>query len=159
MDIQSIPRTFWHSISLAILIVSAGLTHVAYKSSDVSIELANAKIDLSSEVASSTIALKNALTQAKKAKEATEQKYATLLKNYKTMQKQVAALKDQALNDKDIAHSLDVLEDNCPTCVELTPLPDTIALDDVETNIKDAQQSLDNLIEISKKIKPIRHQK
>jgi uncharacterized protein YlxW (UPF0749 family) len=50
MDISSIPKTFWHALSLSVLIATGGLVYIAYQSSTVSIEIANAKIQLSSAI-------------------------------------------------------------------------------------------------------------
>lgn len=50
MDISSIPKTFWHALSLSLLIATGGLVYIAYQSSTVSIEIANAKIQLSSAI-------------------------------------------------------------------------------------------------------------
>jgi hypothetical protein len=47
MDLSSIPRTFWHAASIAILVVTCGLVVIAYRSTSVSIEIAHTKIDLS----------------------------------------------------------------------------------------------------------------
>jgi len=46
MDISNIPKTFWHSVSIAILVATIGLTIIAYRSASVSIEIANTKINL-----------------------------------------------------------------------------------------------------------------
>jgi len=51
VDISNIPKTFWHSISIAILIATIGLTIISYKSASVSIEIANTKISLLSAIA------------------------------------------------------------------------------------------------------------
>jgi len=50
MDISTIPRTFWHAISVSVLTATGGLVFIAYQSSTVSIEIANAKIQLSSAI-------------------------------------------------------------------------------------------------------------
>ncbi len=50
MDISAIPRSFWHALSLSLLIATCGLVYIAYRSSTVSIEIANAKIQLSSAI-------------------------------------------------------------------------------------------------------------
>lgn len=50
MDISSIPKTFWHALSLSVLLATGGLVYIAYQSSTVSIEIANAKIQLSSAI-------------------------------------------------------------------------------------------------------------
>jgi len=50
MDISTIPRTFWHALSLSVLVATGGLVFIAYQSSSVSIEIANAKIQLSSAI-------------------------------------------------------------------------------------------------------------
>jgi len=50
MDISTIPKTFWHALSLSVLVATGGLVFIAYQSSTVSIEIANAKIQLSSAI-------------------------------------------------------------------------------------------------------------
>ncbi len=50
MDISHIPRSFWHAISLCMVSTTFGLLYIAYKSSTVSLEIANAKINLSSAI-------------------------------------------------------------------------------------------------------------
>lgn len=50
MDISTIPKTFWHALSLSVLITTGGLVFIAYQSSTVSIEIASAKIQLSSAI-------------------------------------------------------------------------------------------------------------
>ena len=51
MDTSNIPKTFWHSLSVAVLACTAMLLVIAYRSTDVSIRIANAKIDLKRGVA------------------------------------------------------------------------------------------------------------
>lgn len=46
MDISNIPKTFWHSLSLSIVLLTLGFLFMAYKSASVSIETANMKITL-----------------------------------------------------------------------------------------------------------------
>lgn len=48
MDTSNIPKAFWYSLSLCMVIATLGLLYIAYQSSSVSIEIANAKIELSS---------------------------------------------------------------------------------------------------------------
>ena len=50
MDIAHIPRSFWHSLSFCMVVATVGILYVAYTSSTVSIEIANAKIELSSAI-------------------------------------------------------------------------------------------------------------
>lgn len=51
MDISNIPRTFWHALSICMLVATFGLIMIAYQASTVSIEIADAKISLSSAIA------------------------------------------------------------------------------------------------------------
>ncbi|NIY85207.1 MULTISPECIES: hypothetical protein [Vibrio] len=156
MEIQHIPKTFWHALSVAVLVVSSGLTYIAYKSSSVSIELANAKINLSSEVASSTIALKNALDKAKKAKEEAEQKYAALVSKHDLVNEQLKKLQAEARVNKNVSDVLKGFELNCPECIELKPLPKSLQLNNFDMNIEEVQKSLDRLEEINQQIQPIK---
>ncbi|MBU4320888.1 MAG: hypothetical protein KJ739_07360 [Nitrospinae bacterium] len=50
MDISHIPRSFWHALSFCMVVATIGLLIIAYKSSSVSIEIANTKIELSSVI-------------------------------------------------------------------------------------------------------------
>ncbi|SEF93465.1 hypothetical protein [Vibrio hangzhouensis] len=156
MEIQHIPKTFWHALSVAVLVVSSGLTYIAYKSSSVSIELANAKINLSSEVASSTIALKNALDKAKKAKEEAEQKYAVLVRKHDLVNEQLRKLQAEARVNKNVSDVLKDFKLDCPECIELKPLPKSLELNNFDVNIEEVQKSLDRLEEINQQIQPIK---
>lgn len=48
MDTSSIPKSFWHALSFCMVTATLGIIFIAYRSSTVSIEIANAKISLSS---------------------------------------------------------------------------------------------------------------
>ncbi len=50
MDITHIPKLFWNSLSFCMLTATIGILYIAYTSSSVSIEIADAKINLSSAV-------------------------------------------------------------------------------------------------------------
>lgn len=50
MDISNIPKFFWYSVSISILIATLGLTTIAYRSANVSLEIANTKINLVSAI-------------------------------------------------------------------------------------------------------------
>lgn len=50
MDISNIPKAFWYSLSFCMVVGTLGLLTIAYKASSVSIEIANAKIELQSAV-------------------------------------------------------------------------------------------------------------
>jgi len=72
MEISSIPKTFWHALSFCMVIATLGILYIAYQSSSVSIEIANAKITLSSALATSKeikSALENENERLKKANE------------------------------------------------------------------------------------------
>jgi len=60
MDIKNIPTSFWHAVSFCMIVATLGLLFIAYASSSVSIEIANAKIELSSAI-SQTKDIKNDL--------------------------------------------------------------------------------------------------
>lgn len=51
MDLAHIPRSFWHALSACMLMSTIGLLMIAYRSATVSIEIADAKINLSSAMA------------------------------------------------------------------------------------------------------------
>ena len=50
MDMANIPRSFWHALSFCMVAATLGLLYIAQSSSSVSIEIANAKIELSSAI-------------------------------------------------------------------------------------------------------------
>lgn len=50
MDMTNIPRSFWHALSFCMVAATLGLLYIAQSSSSVSIEIANAKIELSSAI-------------------------------------------------------------------------------------------------------------
>ncbi len=50
MEISHIPKSFWHAMSFCMVAATLGLLYIAYFSSSVSIEIANAKIELSSAI-------------------------------------------------------------------------------------------------------------
>lgn len=155
MDIQHIPKTFWHALSIAVLVVSAGLTYIAYRSSTVTIELANAKINLSSEVASSTIALRSALGEAKDAKADAEKKYDALLMQHERLQERLEQFKSTADAEESVKSSFERLIESCPDCINLQPLPQSLPLTDFDQNINKAQASLERLEALNKKIQPM----
>jgi hypothetical protein len=50
MNLEAIPKFFWYALSVCALIATMGLVIIAWRSASVSIEIANAKISLSSAV-------------------------------------------------------------------------------------------------------------
>jgi hypothetical protein len=50
MNLEAIPKFFWYALSVCALIATMGLVVIAWRSASVSIEIANAKISLSSAV-------------------------------------------------------------------------------------------------------------
>ena len=51
MDTSNIPRIFWYSLSFCMVVTTVVLLTIAFKSSAISIEIASAKIELSSAIA------------------------------------------------------------------------------------------------------------
>jgi hypothetical protein len=47
MEISNIPKVFWYSLSISILALTFGLLFIDYRSTSISIEVANTKIALS----------------------------------------------------------------------------------------------------------------
>jgi len=62
MDLTNIPKSFWHSLSFAVVVATLGLVVIAYRASSVSIEIADAKIQLISAI-SETRDFKSALEE------------------------------------------------------------------------------------------------
>jgi len=48
MDAANIPKSFWYALSFCMIVATLGLVYIAYRSTSVSIEIADAKINLSS---------------------------------------------------------------------------------------------------------------
>lgn len=156
MDIQHIPKTFWHALSVAVLVVSFGVIYIAYRSSSVSIELANAKISLSSEVASSTIALKNALEMTKKAKEEAEKEYSVLVRKNDLINMRFKFLEEEAKINQNLLDALNNFELECKDCINSKPLPNLLDTSEFELSLEEVQKSLYNLEAINREIQPIK---
>ena len=156
MDLQHIPKTFWHSLSLAVVVISVGLTYIAYRSSNVSIELANAKINLSSEVASSTIALNAALEEARQAKREADSKYSALQQQYERLKQHISAIEETTRTIPAAQRHIDQFKEECPDCVATEPLPTSMPFKRFDQNIEKAQQSLDKLEALNQKLQPLR---
>ncbi|MFC1891590.1 hypothetical protein ACFLZT_04290 [Thermodesulfobacteriota bacterium] len=156
MDIQHIPKTFWHALSLAILIATVGLTYVAYRSSTVSIELANAKINLSSEVASSAIALNTAIEEVKKAKPETGMKYENIGIKRNLENEQPTNIEKKEETDNSIKSSSDQVKRLSSKGKNTTSLPPKLTFENFDKNIISAQESLDKLESINKQIQQLK---
>lgn len=50
MDISSIPKVFWYSLSISLLSITTGLTVSSIRATDVSLEVANSKINFSKNI-------------------------------------------------------------------------------------------------------------
>ncbi len=48
MDTSNIPSTFWHALSFCMIVATIGFVYIAYRSTSVSIEIADTKITLNS---------------------------------------------------------------------------------------------------------------
>ncbi len=156
MELQYIPRTFWHSLSLSVLIVSTGLTLIAYKSSTVSIELANAKINLSSEVSTSTQALGEALVEAKSAKLDAESKYLLLLGQADSLKAQLKKFGEQSGEaGADPTRIYDQFIADCPDCFKWKALPQALPFSTFDQNIEKAESSLKKLKALQNGIQPL----
>lgn len=86
MEKAHIPKSFWHSLSFCMVIATLGLLYIAYASSSVSIEIANAKIELSS-----------AISQAKDIKSDLVSENARLTNANKKLKEQLATLETEAI--------------------------------------------------------------
>ena len=149
MDVpKNIPKLFWYSLSIAILVVSIGLTYIAYKSSNVTIELANTKINLTSEIAST--ALKAALEDAKKAKFEAEEKYKELLNKYEFIKKQMASIKSQIESDNINESDINEISKIYSEFIDTPKLPEKLEFKSFDANITRAQKSLEKLDTINR---------
>ena len=89
MDISSIPKVFWYSLSISLLSLTTGLTVSSIFATSVSVEFANSKINLSKNINSVQRInqdLKNKveeLEEIDKAYKKLQQKYNRLLKSTK----------------------------------------------------------------------------
>ena len=90
MDISSIPKVFWYSLSISLLSVTTGLTISSIFATSVSVEVANSKINLSKNINSvqrinQDLKIKvEELEEIDKAYKELQQKYNKLLKSKKT---------------------------------------------------------------------------
>lgn len=50
MDISNIPKVFWYSLSISLLSLTTGLTISSIRATEVSVEVANSKINLSKNI-------------------------------------------------------------------------------------------------------------
>lgn len=87
MDISHIPRSFWHAISFCIVVATLGLLYLAYISNSVSIEIANAKIELSS-----------AISQVKEVKSDLAEENERLVNANNTLKTKLKKLEEKAAN-------------------------------------------------------------
>jgi len=55
MEASQIPRTFWHTLSVAILASTVVLLYIALRSTNISIEIANTKINLNRAISETGI--------------------------------------------------------------------------------------------------------
>lgn len=81
MDMTQIPRSFWHSLSVSIIAATIGILYIAYRSSSISIEIANAKIEVSS-----------VLSKAKDIKTTLQEENIRLVNINKSLQQRIARL-------------------------------------------------------------------
>ncbi len=66
MQLDSIPRALWYALSYAVLSISSSLSFSAVRSSEISIDTANAKISLSSKINATQQQLQDVLVQLEK---------------------------------------------------------------------------------------------
>lgn len=148
-------KTFWHSLSVAILVVSIGLTFIAYRSNEISFEFGEAKINfssqvadtkvrLSSEIASSTIALNKAIEEVKKLKS-----------DVKVIKETSASIKKKTETDKPFMTNWGTYPPWDPKQFTSLALPPKLAFDNFDKNIMSAQKSLNNLESLNKQIQQI----
>lgn len=85
MEVSQIPKSFWHAASFCMVVATLGLLYIAYSSSSVSIEIANAKIELSS-----------ALSQAKDIKHELANENSRLVEANRLLREKIAKLEKAA---------------------------------------------------------------
>ena len=85
MDTKNIPATFWYALSFCMVVATLGLLFIAYRSTTVSIEIANAKIELSS-----------AISQTKEIKSDLKVENDRLIASSKALEERLALLEAEA---------------------------------------------------------------
>lgn len=155
MDIQYIPKSFWHSLSVAVLTATFGLTYIAYKSNSISIEIENAKILLKKEVSSSSIEIKKSLEKVKKAKAEVEKKYEKLVYEHNSLKKNFSTIPLTTYFNKNSINPpyINDLKLNKPVEFNSTLIKKPkISFENVDMNINNIENSIVNLEKISNQI-------
>jgi malate synthase len=85
MQTSQIPKTFWHTVSVSLLAATVVLLYIALRSTSISIEIANAKINLNTAI-SETEQLNQELREQNEAllaaKEELQRKYEELMSSF-----------------------------------------------------------------------------
>ena len=157
MNIESIPRTFWHSISICLLIVTCGLTYVAYKSENFTLQYNELQL-----FANSNDALKAQLNQqadniAQQVQTLNEKEVElerlrllaeTRLKDLEEAQKKVEELKSRLRSSKNVgalhgesAKKFEVLSPAAPA----TPTAPAVTDKNVKSEIMESRAKLEAL--------------
>jgi hypothetical protein len=80
MELSQVPKTFWHALSFCMVVATLGFVFIAYRASSVSIEIANAKINLSSALATVKDIQNDLATENERLKKANEDLQAQVTK-------------------------------------------------------------------------------
>ncbi len=157
MDLNAIPKTFWHSISLAILVTTFGLVLIAYRSGEVSIDFASKTVQISNAQAdlyNTLDKVKVAAAELQTRNDLLEQQKEELEKRVSELESQAKALASRPNSSRDTAEFNKALADlRHQTRVQKTPA--TSSRPPLDDTLKDAQLSLDRVRLQVQQIQPV----
>lgn len=98
MNIESIPKTFWHSLSIAVMAISGGFTYVGIKEGNFSVKASSLELATSNNDARSALIEEQSLTIEKKSKELSELEalYQSKLEEIKKAEELIESLASRA---------------------------------------------------------------
>lgn len=114
METNNIPKSFWHALSICMIATTAVLLFIAAKSSTVSIEIANTKIELSSALAQTREIKQQLIEENKRLQEADQQR----IKQLETLTASLPAAVNSptlTLPQGEIEKYVEMLDPNSPT--------------------------------------------
>lgn len=105
MNIEYIPKTFWHSLSIAIITITGGFTYVGIKEGQFSVKAASLELATSSNDARAALISEQEITLEKQSKELSELKalYEIKIKELQEAQKQIESLTSRTSAKKEVS--------------------------------------------------------